>query len=280
MLNNKKANSWKAFYANHEANEELNKHLASIAVLSTYGMDPQDCFMTMTAQESGLLLLTLSPNKTELLLYHQLKVLGGTATQPTHAYVSLSDFDCKAATAKLDITSSLRDVDVNTPDWNHFAALEDSEKEFKQLEPQEHAQVILQCKNLIPILPDLAKVFIHLSEMDPTSITVTFLSIIFTLDAKSSKVEGQDSYIAHCQHITQFCWAATKQYIEPIVVSPSFKMAISQWAQKTYEQFIILANVPRLNAHRTAESNTKQFFPQSLEMFEGIKRPWKQVRIK
>ena len=116
-----KSNNWYNFYKNNAELHISNLHLVQLQCSSFMMVgDPFDTF-TNLAHEEGVFLLLVAPNQWVLQVFHQADIVGGTFSKSAKFMVSLSGFESKAVPVKIEVDTSIVDVEEEVPSWDLLA---------------------------------------------------------------------------------------------------------------------------------------------------------------
>ena len=214
------ANHWKNFYLNALTKETSFPKLTAIKQISAETIPAEECFHRAAREQGAVFLLTVAPSKTELQLFHQPAVIGGSIANSTTHFVALYGFDSAANVVEFD-TSSITPVNLKTPKWE---AYDDAVNDVSFLDDvQDPTDENVSCdftgKNLLILPLSLAIAFLQAPTRDPVSVAQALAKMMAVSDAKQESTEASENvetFRESFQHAIQFCWAAAKSKINPV----------------------------------------------------------------
>ena len=239
------ANHWKAFYlaALPKVNQALP--LAAIRRLTGSELSPMNCFTKITREQGALFIMTVAPSKSELQLFHQPAILGGTLADNDLHCVALCGMESSANTVEFDL-GSFTDLDLKTPSWTDLGQSTGDAEAFQGLKVSNDGDIAdnFKGKNLVALPLPLAVAFVQSTKKDPTSIAMAFLKVMAEFDtrAEQSQPDEGDEIEMYCEsfmHVIQFCWAAENDEVPAVTYWISESSSANEWNQFIHRNAIL-----------------------------------------
>jgi hypothetical protein len=154
--------SWKDFFSSTKNLDTSNNHL--IEIKSSVG--PSIPFLSSfeeISKNSGVSFLSLDPSESQLQLFHNGTIIGGSWSSPMKQLVAVLGFDHTAKPIQI-VQKSIKDVRQKSFLIEDFAAGLESNEEFENMR---HPRAEFYYKNIIPIPNLLTKTFMDLPSTNP-----------------------------------------------------------------------------------------------------------------
>ena len=196
-------NTWLSYYQNHISNDDLNKQMEQILHLVRFGANDQDCLKNMK-DNPGLACLAIDGFH-DLVLLHQVHVLGPSIVFPEEKVVALSGPDKTASNFKLRKDTLFQDHDIAVPKWASLKGV-DSLETLETLTVPDANPTKLRCKNIIMIPPLVSLTILESQTLNPSDLIPIISTTFQEYDRNSEQVKA----CTLLRPVLEFLWAAHK----------------------------------------------------------------------
>jgi hypothetical protein len=220
---NPTAINWTSYYLNNTSNEDLNKHMGAVIDLCRYGHSDQECLKNIR-ENPGLECITVDGFH-DLILLHQVHVIGPSIMFPEEKIVALSGFGNNADTFKLRKDPLFQDHDIPVPKWASLKGA-DSADSLQALTVPEANPPRLKCKSILMVPPLVSNAIRSSLSMDPADL-IPVLSATFQEYDRGSETVKACTLLCP---VLEFLWAVKQKLLTPIVFSPDNSPEGKKWS--------------------------------------------------
>ncbi len=233
MDNNASAPNWTSYYCNHVSNKDLNIQMGQILDICRFGATDQDCLKNVK-DNPGLACIAVDGFH-ELVLLHQVHVLGPSIVFPEEKVVALSGSTQSADIFKLRKDSLFQDHDIPVPKWASLKGA-DSVDSLNALTVPETNPTKLRCKSILMLPPLVSTTILTSPSLDPFELIPLLSATFQDFDRTSDTIKA----CTLLRPVLEFLWAVSKKLITPIIFCPDTSPAGKKWSLQLHLSCITL----------------------------------------
>jgi hypothetical protein len=177
--------------------------------------------------------LSVAPNKRELCLIHQTKIIGGS-----------HEAGDTAIPIEIDSTKSLKQVSFLSPPWEALITACASTTSLNALSTSV-VDVEVKIRRKICMPPLLAEGEMNSTYKKPVYLVMAFVVAMATCGGLIESSYQGDNAMSHLQYAVHFCWSAHKKLVLTLYYSlGTLSPKIVAWKDTTYRRCIMPMPVP------------------------------------
>ena len=230
-------NSWRNYFPSFDKKDQFNRAMDSMETFLPQELDTKGC-LDRIASHSDLPLLILLPNKKMKILFKH-KIFQDLAPDAPRTFVCLADTGRSTTPYEVNPDSlfNLHEDNIQIPLIDELRNAQDAAAVMAVDAPDNGVRTI-QPRHAIIVPPFVAACIMGLDYLSPAAVLPRVNAAIQAFDSTNEGDESMPKANIKCKYILTFIWAAAKDHIQSVSISPSDAPDHVQYAQELDCKFL------------------------------------------